>query len=144
MRLFPCRLASEDRGAAVVEFALVLPILMLIVFMIIDGTRAFYTVNNLVSAAREGARFGSVVDLPCPITEAAKTPIKDRVLAASRSFGGADLTAAQVQVFFNGCAEVKVRINDYPFRPLTPIAGTVGADSVLISREVVFRWERAP
>lgn len=127
-----------------VEFALVLPILMLVVFIIIDGTRAFYTVNNLVSAAREGARYGSVLDLPCPITGAAMAPIKDRVVASSKSFGGAEVTAAQVQVFFTGCADVRVRINDYPFRPLTPIAGAVGADSILISREVVFRWERAP
>ena len=144
MRLPLRRLASDDRGAAVVEFALVLPILMLVVFIIIDGTRAFYTVNNLVSAAREGARYGSVLDLPCPITEAAKTPIKNRVLATSNSFGGAEVTLAQVEVFFTNCAEVKVRVNNYPFRPLTPIAGPVGADSLLISREVVFRWERAP
>jgi Flp pilus assembly protein TadG len=43
-----------------VEFALVLPIFMLIVFGIIDVGRYVYVVNAFSQAAREAARYGSV------------------------------------------------------------------------------------
>jgi Flp pilus assembly protein TadG len=45
-----------DRGAAAVEFALVLPLLLILVFGIIDFGRAFNAQITLTQAAREGAR----------------------------------------------------------------------------------------
>ncbi|WP_299442786.1 TadE/TadG family type IV pilus assembly protein [uncultured Phycicoccus sp.] len=45
-----------DRGAAAVEFALLLPVLFLIIGATIDFGRFFYTQNITVNAAREGAR----------------------------------------------------------------------------------------
>ncbi|MEA2971860.1 MAG: hypothetical protein QOG82_318 [Actinomycetota bacterium] len=46
----------DDRGAAVVEFALVLPVLVLFVFGIIEFGRAYNARIELTSAVREGAR----------------------------------------------------------------------------------------
>jgi len=46
---------GED-GAAAVEFALVLPILALLVFAIIDFGRIFFEQSTLSGAAREGVR----------------------------------------------------------------------------------------
>jgi TadE-like protein len=46
----------RERGAAAVELALVLPLLLLMVGGIIDFGRFFYTQNIVVNAAREGAR----------------------------------------------------------------------------------------
>jgi Flp pilus assembly protein TadG len=48
------------RGQALVEFALVLPIFLLIVFGIVDVGRYVYLTNAFNEAAREGARYGSV------------------------------------------------------------------------------------
>ena len=144
------RLPREDRGTAVVEFALVLPILMMLVFLCIDGTRAFYTLNSLVSAAREGARYASAQPLTCPApTEAEKDQIKDRVISTAVLFGGAQLTRDNVEVTLETtggtlCQNVHVRIANYPFRPLTPIVSLFGVDSLPMTREAVFRWERAP
>jgi Flp pilus assembly protein TadG len=45
-----------DRGAAAVEFALVLPMLLLVVAGIVDLGRAMYTEITLTGAAREGVR----------------------------------------------------------------------------------------
>ena len=47
---------QHERGAAAVEFALVLPILLLLVFGIVDFGRAYNAKISLSGAAREGAR----------------------------------------------------------------------------------------
>ncbi len=46
----------EDRGAAAVEFALIMPILFLLVFGIFEFGRAYNAQVSLTGAAREGAR----------------------------------------------------------------------------------------
>ena len=50
----------RDRGQSLVEFALVFPIFMLLVFGVIDGARLVYTNSQLGQAAREGARVAAV------------------------------------------------------------------------------------
>ena len=138
-----------ERGAAVVEFALVLPILMLFVFMFIDAARGFYTINSLVSSVREGARYASAQNLTCPVpTTAQQNAVKDRVIRSAVLFGGAQVTRAMVEVEMlpagGPCESVRVRIRDYPFRTLTPINRVLATDSIPITREAEFRWERAP
>jgi len=49
-----------DRGAAAVEMALVLPVLLLVVFGIIDFGRVLNAQVKVTEAAREGARAASV------------------------------------------------------------------------------------
>lgn len=50
------RRMKSDHGAAIVEFALVVPILIMLVFGIAEFGRAWFTQSNLAAAAREGAR----------------------------------------------------------------------------------------
>lgn len=50
-----CRLERE-RGAAVVEFALIVPLLLLLVFGIAEFGRAYYLQTTISNAAREGVR----------------------------------------------------------------------------------------
>ena len=50
------RRLHEERGAAAVEFALVLPILVLLVMGIIEFSRAYNAKEALQYAVREGAR----------------------------------------------------------------------------------------
>jgi len=52
--------SREERGQTLVEFALVLPLLGLLIFGIIQFGILFYTYIDLTSAAREGARKASV------------------------------------------------------------------------------------
>ncbi len=51
---------GRARGQALVEFSLVFPLMLLLVFGLIDLGRVVYTNNALSEAAREGARYGSV------------------------------------------------------------------------------------
>lgn len=56
------RVAGKSRGQALVEFALVAPILALLLLGAADLTRAFYTYIVLSNASREAARV--IVDYP--------------------------------------------------------------------------------
>lgn len=53
-------LIRGNRGQSVVEFALVLPLLLAILFGITEFGRAWMTANLLTSAAREGCRLAVV------------------------------------------------------------------------------------
>ncbi|MER3419286.1 MAG: pilus assembly protein TadE [Chloroflexota bacterium] len=53
-------LGGREHGVALVELAMVLPLLLVLVFGIIDFGRAFQTWITLTNAAREGARLGTV------------------------------------------------------------------------------------
>ena len=50
------KLGRDERGAVVVEFAVVLPLLVLFVFGIVEFGRAYNARIQLTSAVREGAR----------------------------------------------------------------------------------------
>jgi Flp pilus assembly protein TadG len=52
------------RAQALVEFALVLPVLLLILFVIFDFGRAIYAYNAISNAAREGGRTAIINQYP--------------------------------------------------------------------------------
>jgi Flp pilus assembly protein TadG len=93
MRLF----RNRDRGAALVEAALVLPILLLLTFGIWTTARAWNVNNTLQHAAREAARFGATIEPWDPATSPGAT------IAVS----DADLTASSVDpASVTDCAEL--------------------------------------
>lgn len=60
-----------DRGAALVEFAVVLPLLLLVIGGMIDFGRLFYTEVMITNAAREGARAAMYGNAPTDRANAA-------------------------------------------------------------------------
>jgi Flp pilus assembly protein TadG len=50
----------SERGQSVVEFAMVLPLLLVVLFAIVDFGRIYQGHITLTNAAREGARLGAV------------------------------------------------------------------------------------
>jgi Flp pilus assembly protein TadG len=52
----PIRRKRKERGVAMMEFALLLPFLVLIVMLVVEGSRMIRTHQVLNNAAREGAR----------------------------------------------------------------------------------------
>lgn len=50
----------HDRGQSVVEFALILPILLLVLFGIIEFSLVVYNQAMITNASREGARYGAL------------------------------------------------------------------------------------
>ena len=51
---------KSEKGQAAVEFALVLPILLMLIFGIIDFGRVLYTKSALTSLSQEAARHVSI------------------------------------------------------------------------------------
>ena len=51
---------NSQRGVALVEFALILPLLLLMSFIVIDYSRALYQYNTLTKSVRDAARFLSM------------------------------------------------------------------------------------
>lgn len=58
----------SESGASAVEFALLLPVLMMILFGIIEFGFALYQQAILTNASREGARLGIVQSIPAITT----------------------------------------------------------------------------
>jgi uncharacterized protein (UPF0333 family) len=56
------RLRRRTRGQALVEFALLTPVLMVFVVGVIDFGKLFYTYQVITNAAREGARRAALAD----------------------------------------------------------------------------------
>jgi Flp pilus assembly protein TadG len=96
---------ARDRGAAAVEFALVLPLLLLIVFGIIDFGRALNAQITLTQAAREGARLAALGQ-PGVVnrTQAAATglsPVQVTVTSCPASAGPGDDAAVTASYTFS-------------------------------------------
>ncbi|BCS89615.1 TadE/TadG family type IV pilus assembly protein [Pseudodesulfovibrio sediminis] len=47
---------EKRRGLAAVEFALLMPIMLLLIMLLAEGATAMHTYSSLVEASREGAR----------------------------------------------------------------------------------------
>jgi Flp pilus assembly protein TadG len=56
------RRIRNQRGAVAVEFALIAPIVLMLLFGMISGGRTYSDHLSITNAVREGARFGAAVD----------------------------------------------------------------------------------
>ena len=94
--------ARGERGASAVEFALLLPLMLLIIAGIVDFGRAFFIDIQLANAAREGARAAVVSTLTA-------ADIQTRANAAAP---GLTLTYPTLDICPNasGQATVKVQV----------------------------------
>ncbi len=113
------RFHRDDRGAAMVEFAIIAPLLFLLVFGVIDFGRVFFLYNNLTNAAREGARAGAVLEYPLATTG---TTIRDLVRNRIKDSAGSTATVVTTYVGAKPTMTVRVQIQNYPFAPATFLA----------------------
>lgn len=116
-----------EEGANAVEFALVLPILIVLVFGIISGGMLYNQQLNITQAAREGARFGAT--LPQDVDD---PPWEERVVqrtvgASGGMIGENNVVRADIdddRVVVRVEAEGSLDLALYEFSPLTLSAET--------------------
>jgi Flp pilus assembly protein TadG len=70
---------KQESGQNLVEFAILIPISLLIVIMILDFGRVIFYFSSLNNSTREGARHGTVADFACNDNEVINT-VKDRII----------------------------------------------------------------
>jgi Flp pilus assembly protein TadG len=90
------RRSARQQGAAIVEFALVLPLLITLMAGIFEFGRAFWYYDALTKATRDGARLMSVV--PRATIETGVTDTKAQVVNVVTNAGVPGLTNANVTV----------------------------------------------
>ena len=65
----PPRRHRPDRGAAVVEAALTLPLVIMLIFGMITGGVALAQKNSIENAAREASRYGSTLEVTTSVED---------------------------------------------------------------------------
>lgn len=107
---------NSERGAAAVEFAILLPLLVMLVLGTIEFGRAYNAQITLTNAARDGVRVMAITNDPTSAKAAAKTA------AASVS---TTIAISDVTLSTNACsagAQVTLTIT-YNLSTITGIAG---------------------
>jgi len=104
------RLISDDQGQALPEFALVLPVLILVLFGVLEFGRGFNYWNDATHISAEGARFAVVNRKPNP-NDAASLQVQLRNQADTNELrnGGSSALPAAAQVcvsFPNGTSNI--------------------------------------
>lgn len=116
--------SAREVGAAAVEFAIILPVLLLIVAGIIDFGRAFFTQVTLTNAAREGAR-AAVIRVDAGVVEA-----RTRAALGPLDTGAVTVGAGSCPASGGGPVTVDVT-STFDWLILEPMANLFGAGSVL-------------
>ncbi|KRF17861.1 hypothetical protein ASG90_05890 [Nocardioides sp. Soil797] len=130
------RKMRSDDGAAAVEFALVFPILVLILFGIINYSYMFTVRQALTQSSAEGARAGAVVQAADGVTpeQAAKNAVNEALDGFGFDCGDGELSCATSTAACGGgnaaqCVTVKVTLTRSAYRlidlPLTPMGDTM-------------------
>lgn len=123
---------GKTRGVATVEFALVLPVLLLLAFLAVEFGRALYQYDVLAKSARAGARYLSMQSPGTHVTQARNLVIHGNTEGTGDPLVPG-LTAANVPAPTwqeAGTAPlintVTVRITGYAFQPM--FASAFGVD----------------
>ena len=122
---------GEGRGQSLVEFALVLPLFLLLFMVVMDLGTAVFTYNSLTNAAREGARLAVVNQDSASVIQRAENQVSVGEINApnvtigfyqAATNGAPDMSSTCSPVAV-GCLAVVTFESTY--RPLTPIIGRI-------------------
>lgn len=107
-------------GQAMIDFALVIPILFLLFIFIFDLGRVTYYNTVMNNASREAARYGSI------------NPDGDIALVAEQALYGMNPSDVSITVSTAETGTVIVVSINFTFRPATPlVANIIGGDGTV-------------
>jgi Flp pilus assembly protein TadG len=114
------RRLQDQRGAAAVEFAFIVPLLVLLVLGIAEFGHAFQVQGTLSAAAREGARVMALQNDPA----AARTAVRDAAPTLDPAVTNAQITVSPAACPTTDATASNVRVTvEYPMPFLTDFFG---------------------
>ncbi len=117
IKLIRIRRKNGEKGQALAEFALLIPIFLILLFAIVDFGMGFHSWIKVTNSAREGARLGAVA--------ATQQDIIDRVYQTSDLPNeSANMTVTVTNAQGQPGESVVVQV-DYDYDLITPLAGLV-------------------
>jgi Flp pilus assembly protein TadG len=108
---------AGEKGQAVAEFALIIPIFLLLVFAIVDFGMGFHAWITVTNAAREGARLGAV--------GGSQAEIEDEVYQTSSSLDADQLSVVVTNAEGDPGEAVTVDV-EYDYELITPLSSVIG------------------
>jgi Flp pilus assembly protein TadG len=122
----PSRRLRKDRGQSLVEFALALPIFLILVMGIIDFSWGLKSWISITNAAREGARYGAE---HCSSGDYTNSDIEQRAIDTASGLAESNLTASvdtssgvSCDATPNSGESLVVNVT-YDYELITPLAG---------------------
>jgi Flp pilus assembly protein TadG len=112
------RLVQSEAGQAALEFALTIGITLLLIFGLIDFSRAIYASSIIQWAAQQGARVG--------ITDATQAEVEAAVYGR---MVGLDTEQALITVSRPNASLVQVEVT-YQFQFIVPMVARITGDSI--------------
>jgi Flp pilus assembly protein TadG len=134
-----------EAGQTLAEFALVLPVVALVIFGLVDMARAMQSYVTIQEAARDGARYAVTGRIDCtgPAIQTRETCIEQAVIDRTDHLNNADTITTTFRSWDypsyadpaaesdagEQCDAVEVQV-DYDYEPITPIFSTLIANSI--------------
>lgn len=132
-------------GSVIVEFALIVPFLFIIVFGVIDFSRAYSQLNAMNAGLREGARYASVLresDLAGDPTAAVRAKVQQTAAVFGYNSVDPNLITLTYSPAPPAATEfVIVTVTAHPV-PLPVLGRFLGISPFTVTRSVRYRWER--
>lgn len=128
---------KREKGQSAVEFALVLPILLLIVCGILDFGWLFYNQLSVENACREGARVGCVNSQEAHLTEIVTDKVK-AILPDNLDPVTVDVKLTNTSSPLEGDLKVNVKAE---MTTLTPVLGVIYGKTKELSYTVTIKTE---
>lgn len=130
------KIISDKSGQSMLEFALVLPILILLLMGIMDFGRLFASYVELQNAARDGARYAA---LQKQISQSdLETRVKSNLVILNKDQSGFTIKLT----YSNSTKPELVDVTlDYPMKMMTPIIGDIIGSPVNLHSKMDMRVE---
>lgn len=117
---------TGEQGQAIVEFAFVLPLVLLLIVAVADFGIAYQRSVQMANAVREGARYGSV--FPMRVDASGNPDPENMKYRVKREASGFTLGDADIQVFYE-----QANVNP----PTSYAAGSAGATTYAVTGNAV-------
>ena len=117
----------EDRGSAVVEFALVTPLLLIVALAVLQVILALHVRSTLTAAAAEGARAGALAGAGLAVAESRTRDVLGDALGGDAA---QDVVASRTRL--EGVEVVRVLVT-----ARLPLLGTLGPTALTVEGHAI-------